>query len=123
MYIQDDAKVKEYRDIAMIVGIVIPIGLSNYLLSKVIVCVVLFILYKKQLICAKNRSEKVMDLSMNEINGIKQKDSELKETYRGDNLGESVIEIGLMPKDSELKETYRGDNLGLMPKTYEVKIS
>jgi hypothetical protein len=54
---------------------------------------------------------------MIDINGIKQKNSDLKETYRGDDLGESiiVIDIGFESKRStevKIQETYRGDHLG-----------
>ena len=51
---------------------------------------VLFILYKKQIIFKNNGPAKVTDLSMSEIQGLNQKNSELKESYRGDKFGESV---------------------------------
>ena len=76
---------------------------------------ILFILYKKQLICANSGAFKVTDMSVIEINGIKQKNSDLKEIYRGDHLGESVIDIGFESKrytEVKIKETYRGDHLG-----------
>lgn len=40
-----DADAKKYRDIAIIVGVVIPVGL-------IIIFIIFFILYKKGIICA-----------------------------------------------------------------------
>jgi hypothetical protein len=64
--------------------------------------VVLFILYKKQIIFKNNSPVKVTDLSMSEIHGLNQKNSELKESYRGDKFEESVDKASLMPKTTSI---------------------
>ncbi len=63
---------------------------------------VLFILYKKQIIFKNNSPVKVTDLSMSEIHGLNQKNSELKESYRGDKFEESVDKASLMPKTTSI---------------------
>lgn len=56
VYVADDAEAKKYRDIAIIVGVVIPVGL-------IIIFIILFILYKKGIICSSEPT-KVRDATM-----------------------------------------------------------
>jgi hypothetical protein len=68
----DDSEAKKYRDIAIIVGVVIPVGLSNFLFNiLVIIFIVFFILYKKGIICA-NEATKVRDATMIEMSNHKE---------------------------------------------------
>lgn len=60
---KDDSEVIKYRNIAIIVGVVIPVGLSNYLLNLVIIFAVLIILIKKGIILSVDQS-KVFDNSI-----------------------------------------------------------
>jgi len=60
----DDSEAKRYRDIAIIVGVVIPVGL-------IIIFIVFFILYKKGAICA-NEPTKVRDVTLVEMSNQKE---------------------------------------------------
>lgn len=65
----DSEEVTRYRNIAIVVGVVIPVGL-------IILFIIFFICYKKGVICADSGATKIRDGSMNDIN-VNNKESEL----------------------------------------------
>jgi hypothetical protein len=67
----DDSEANKQRNIAIILGIVIPICVSNYFLILVIIIIVLIILYRKGIICSSsNKNTTLPNSTIDEIKVI-----------------------------------------------------